>query len=375
MGYKIGIDASRNRSGGAVIHVTSIIKNLHVINYNISEVHLWAPRIILDDIPDAPWLFKHCPVAIEKSLFRQLYWQAITLKFELNKYGCSILFSTDAATLSQFNPLVVLGQDLLAYELSDSNKFKFSYEYLRLRAIFKVQNYAFVRARGVIFLTDHASKVIQKFTGKLPRVSIIPHGVSDLFRVGCVQNKILNRNSHISCVYVSPILDYKNHIEVIKAIKELREIGIDIRITFIGDDKLFNRESIFRDLGIDDYPANIFKFVGSIKPILVLEYLKKSDIFIFASSSESFGISLLEGMAMGMKIACSNKSSLPELLQDGGVYFDPKDYQSISTAILNIIDNEELQLTIGSKAKALSNAYSWRECSIKTFSFIVSSLN
>ena len=47
-------------------------------------------------------------------------------------------------------------------------------------------------------------------------------------------------------------------------------------------------------------------------------------IFVFASSTETFGISLLEAMAVGMPIVCSDKSSLPEVLQNGGLYFDFK---------------------------------------------------
>ena len=55
--------------------------------------------------------------------------------------------------------------------------------------------------------------------------------------------------------------------------------------------------------------------------------------FVFASSSETFGITLLEGMAIGMPIVCSNKSSLPEIFNNSGLYFDPKNDLQLSKQI------------------------------------------
>ena len=83
-----------------------------------------------------------------------------------------------------------------------------------------------------------------------------------------------------------------------------------------------------------------------------------------------FGITLLEGMAAGMTIACSNKSSLPELIEDGGLFFDPTNPKSISTALEKLINNDNLRLELSLKARKISNKYSWKRCSKETFSFI-----
>ena len=73
------------------------------------------------------------------------------------------------------------------------------------------------------------------------------------------------------------------------------------------------------------------------------EYLSKSNIFIFASSCENMPITLIEGMASGLPIACSDRGPMPEVLQDGGVYFNPEDCKSIVFAI------EKLSMIITSK--------------------------
>ena len=54
------------------------------------------------------------------------------------------------------------------------------------------------------------------------------------------------------------------------------------------------------------------------------EYLSKSNIFIFASSCENMPITLIEGMASGLPIACSDRGPMPEVLQDGGCILTQK---------------------------------------------------
>ena len=100
------------------------------------------------------------------------------------------------------------------------------------------------------------------------------------------------------------------------------------------------------------------------------ELLLKSDIFIFASSCENMPNTLIEGMASGLKIACSSRGPMPEVLKDGGYYFNPENPKSISNAIEKIIKNP-----IESKAKSLkalnySNNFSWDRCAMETFDFL-----
>ena len=65
---RIGIDASRNRSGGAKIHLIGILKDIDFNNYNIDEVHVWSYKDLLDQLPNYPWLKKHAPFR-KKNIF------------------------------------------------------------------------------------------------------------------------------------------------------------------------------------------------------------------------------------------------------------------------------------------------------------------
>ena len=114
----------------------------------------------------------------------------------------------------------------------------------------------------------------------------------------------------------------------------------------------------------------MYDFVSQKK---IIEIMKNTDIFIFASSCETFGITLLEGLAAGMVIACSNKSSIPEIIEDGGLLFDPENHLSIHKTIMTLIDNANLRFKLSKKSRKLASKYSWKRCSHETFNFIVES--
>ena len=66
-------------------------------------------------------------------------------------------------------------------------------------------------------------------------------------------------------------------------------------------------------------------------------------------------------MAIGMPIVCSNKSSLPEILKNGGLYFDPKNDLQLSNQIELFIKNKDLRKIKSREAKKISLRYSWEE--------------
>ena len=99
-------------------------------------------------------------------------------------------------------------------------------------------------------------------------------------------------------------------------------------------------------------------------------HLARADLFIFASSCENMPNTLVEAMAVGLPIACSNRGPMPEVLADGGVYFDPYNAISIANAVKQIIESPLLRLKIAQRAKNLSTQYSWTRCSQETWEFV-----
>ena len=371
----VGIDASRNRSGGAKAHLFGILSSLAPEQHGIAEVHVWSFRSLLDSIPDRPWLVKHNPPALEQSLVKQLWWQAVHLAKETRAAHCDILFTTDASTLCRFKPMIVLSQDMLSYEPGVMQQFGWGYARLRLLVILYLQNAAFRRAQGVIFLTRYAGKVIQESCGPLPRVAFIPHGVGKAFSRTSPLNEFPDAAARpLRCLYVSPISRYKHQWVVVQAIEWLRERGFSLQLDLVGGEDGTGKGMLETQLALSDPDGSIVRRLGAIAQDELPMHLADADLFVFASSCENMPGTLLEAMAVGLPIASSARGPMPEVLEDAGVYFDPENPDSIAKAIEQIINDAELRNRIVRRARELAGQYSWERCAYETFAFIANTL-
>lgn len=372
----VGIDASRNRSGGAKAHLIGILTECNPAKYGIEEIHVWAFRSLLDQLPGRPWLIKHNPVALEQSLLKQLVWQATALAGEVKSAGCDILFTTDASTLCRFKPMVVFSQDMLSYEPGVMRYFGYGLARLRLLAILALQNLAFRRAASVIFLTRYAAKVIQQSCGLLHAIAYIPHGVGAAFK----QSKALTcwpdaGERPIRCIYVSNAEMYKHQWVVVNAISLLRKRGYNLTLSLVGGGKGRAQNLLQEAIAASDAAGMFVEQLEFLPHDELPTLLAQADLFVFASSCENMPVTLVEAMAVGLPIACSNRGPMPEVLGDGGTYFDPEDAGSIADAVEQIIKDPVLRVKIAQRAKNISEQYSWSRCSDETWKFIVETYN
>jgi hypothetical protein len=371
-GIIVGIDASRNRSGGAKAHLIGLICCGDPREFGIRQVHLWAYRSLLDAIPDQPWLVKHNPPALEQSLVRQVHWQIVQLPLEVHRTGCEILLNTDAGTMSSVRPSVTMSRDMLSYEPGEIGRYGFSKARLRLILLRYIQNRSLRRADGVVFLTKYAARVIQESCGLLQRVRLIPHGVGLNFR--SIDRNLqwpTNGERPIKLLYVSNAAWYKHQWMVIRAAEQLRKDGVLVTLTLVGGGNGPAQEKLRHQMALSD-PKGEFVAQKEFVPQNELpRYLAEADIFVFASSCENMPNTLVEAMAAGLPIACSRRGPMPEVLEDGGEYFDPEAPESIAAAVRKLIEDTELRQRLTVRAKTLAARYSWERCSKETWSFLV----
>ena len=118
-------------------------------------------------------------------------------------------------------------------------------------------------------------------------------------------------------------------------------------------------------------PNNDFtKQINFLENDRIPNYLSNSDIFVFASSCENMPNTLIEGMASCLPIVCSNRGPMPEILKDGGIYFNPEKPRQIASAIKFIIKNPIVSKKLSEKAFKYSNKFSWKKCGEETWKFI-----
>jgi len=376
MKYTLAINASRARSGGATSHIIGLLKSIVNFSNNISRIHVWTYPELRERIEKHEKIIIHCPEKLKKNIFYQILWELKDLPKDFAANKCDILLNVDAGTFAKVKPCLTMSRDMLSYEDGVASLFGFSFQRIRIEALRYIQNNSLAYADTPIFLTHYASKVISKDCGNLNHHKIIPHGIGPEFKRKHEYQK--QEKKAIRCIYVSNLLPYKHHIELVEAFSILNtdsanNISVDLTIDLDSlsyskyGQKLNKR---IKELNISKY----INFIGEKKHIQIPKLIEQYDIFLFASSCENMPNTLIEAMAMKMPIACSDRGPMPEVLRDAGVYFNPQSPESIASAILNLSRDINLRVEFSKKAYILSKNYSWDRCARETIHAIEETL-
>lgn len=367
----VGIDASRNRSGGARGHLVGILTDSDPRDHGIDEVHVWSYPALLAALPDTPWLVKHSPPPLAGPLWRQVWWQWRTLPGEAHRLGCRVLLNTDAGSVCNFKPAVVMSRDMLSYEPGEINRYGLSKAWLRLVLLRHIQNHSMRRANGVVFLTNYAATVIQRATGPLRHVAVVPHGVANEFKQIASQRDWPEADAPIRCLYVSNAAPYKHQWHVVRAFAGLRQRGHNVRLDLVGGGSGPAQRRLDEEVRHSDPRGEFVTCDGFLPANRLPACLVNAHLFVFASSCENMPNTLVEAMAAGLPIACSNRGPMPEVLADGGVLFDPEDPASIANAVERLLTDRALREVCASRARKLADNYSWSRCGRETWQFLL----
>ena len=105
--------------------------------------------------------------------------------------------------------------------------------------------------------------------------------------------------------------------------------------------------------------AECVRYAGAVPHSDLHSWYLRADLCVFASSCENMPNILLEGMASGLPIACSNRGPMPEVLGDGGVYFTPTDTHDIARALRELIESPQMRLSKARASFSRAQSFSW----------------
>lgn len=367
----IAIDASNIRTGGGITHLVKILTYADPLKFDVEKVIVYSNDNTLSKLPNFRWLVKKSDPWLNRGVLYSFLYQRIKLVHSLNEQNVDLLFVPGGTYIGSFRPFVTMSQNMLPFESEELNRFKRFRDRLKLHILRYTQSRTFLRSNAVIFLTQYAKEEISKKICLRKPSQIIPHGIDiDFMQQPKKQKEIkeYNIDNPFKLLYVSIINCYKHQWNVAQAVLKLREKGIPICLDLVGDYEQDSLNKLNKVIASDIYRC--INYMGLIDHDKLTDIYKNADGFVFASSCENQPIILLEAMAAGLPIACSNKGPMPEVLGDAGIYFNPLSIDSIIESFSEFIFNKEKRAELSQKAYLKSLNYSWKDCSNQTFNYL-----
>jgi glycosyltransferase involved in cell wall biosynthesis len=375
---RLGIDASNIGEGGGITHLKEFLDSVTTLkrNHGIEEIIVFSSQKVLNDLIDDEILKKVSFPEFNQGVLQRL-------KFQLTKYDkeiekrCDILFSITGDYIGNFKPLVGMSRNMLLYERDIWLEIMQPKEILRFWLNFKKQKRCFKNASGIIFISEYAKQYANRILdiGKKKQI-IIPHGISQKFR-GKVQTQIeissYSFEKPFRFLYVSTVHVYKNQWNVVRAIHNLRKNGYPVALTLVGG-VIFEPagELLKKTIKELDPEKRYVTWKGHVPYSKISEEYQKASGIIFASHCENMPNILIESMASGVPILCSNKAPMPEFLKENGFYFNPKEVTSIERAVMDFIAQPSARDQMAHNNLQESDLYSWKKTTEDTIDFIQS---
>ena len=378
---KIVVDATAAVSGGKVYldhllpELASIATDHEFVIFHLGEIETSSERA------DGRFRFHRVRLPSFVSGHRlpaslmKLFWRLVVLPLHLRRLEPDLLFS-NAGFAPPYRPartkLVLalhnampLQKDLFTTEVSPLKR-------LRLVLLRRLLEATLRNCEALIVFSEDLKQRIQAQIGHLKREPfVVYHGIEwgEAERKRGPDPDALDRMnvSRPYLLYVSHFHRYKNLIRLLEAFALLHAAEPGLSLVLVGqapDHEYWSEvERTIDRLGLRGHVRHI--------PERSRDELK--DLYggalclVYPSLVENCPFTVLEAMALGLPIATSRLSSLPEICGDAAVYFDPYDPRDMFLSTQRIVRDAALREELRRKAAERSRAFSWRECAEKTF--------
>lgn len=150
----------------------------------------------------------------------------------------------------------------------------------------------------------------------------------------------------------------KKHVELIKAFSLFKKnTGLPHRLVLAGADGPYSSE-VHKAAFESDYASDIF-LTGYFPHESFPQLYAGSEALIFPSTCEGVGLPVLEAMATGVPVACSNASALPEIAGNATIYFDSDNIVDIALSLEKLATDKKLCENLVHKGIEWAKKFNW----------------
>jgi len=215
-----------------------------------------------------------------------------------------------------------------------------------------VTRFGIQKSDGVTAVSDYLKERTQEIVGGTKSIDVI-YNFINTENFGRRETPGVTRREGRAVIHISNFRPVKRIVDVVNVFALIRKRMKSV-LLMVGDGpERAKAEKMCHDLGIIDS----VRFLGSRTPIQDL--LSVSDIMLFPSESESFGLAALEAMACEVPVIGTNSGGLPEVVVDGetGLLFRVGDVESMAEGAVSILESEERKAHMGKKGRERAAAF------------------
>lgn len=287
-------------------------------------------------------------------------WEQMDLPLYLKKRNNPFLLNLCSTAPATYSNQFVTHHDItyVRYPESFSLSFRIWYKLL-IPQILK-------HSKGLITVSNFSKREIsQYYKYSLDKIHVISNAVNQEFaNIKSNLIEIDNNSSNKYLLAVSSNNYHKNFKRLIEAFSLLPK-EIDIKLLIVGN---YNSNS-FSHIKLSNLDDRI-RFLGRVSDSELIKLYQSAEAFVFPSLYEGFGIPPLEAQACGCPVLAAKTASIPEVLGDSSLFFDPTDIQSINLAIIKILRTPGLKSELKEKGMENLKKYSWKSSAEKIIKII-----
>jgi glycosyltransferase involved in cell wall biosynthesis len=235
------------------------------------------------------------------------------------------------------------------------------------RLVYRLLNlFAAHKAARVITISKSAREDILRLLG-IPssKISVIPLAVDAAFRpkeeaeIARVREQL-----NLPDRYVLYVGSNKPHKNIGRLIRAWASVVTDVALVIAGhwDERYPEAGRLTENLGLKERVLFRHNVSNDDLPALLSGALA----FVFPSVCEGFGLPPLEAMAAGTPVVCARASSLPEVVGEAALLFDPLDVDAMASALTRVLQDGALRDTLRAKGQAQAHCFSWERTARET---------
>ncbi len=164
-------------------------------------------------------------------------------------------------------------------------------------------------------------------------------------------------------LYVGGRAGYKNFDGLLSALAKAISVRPDITLCVVGFPFSETEAKLIAELNLTDH----IEHYGCAGDNHLAKLYRCSVAFVYPSLYEGFGIPPLEAMSCGTAVVASHGSSIPEVVGDGGLLFDPKSHSDLADILILLLDSPAERDRLIANGCRRSKLFNWDKTAAQTF--------